>query len=59
MISYFEPNFIEKFHWESGFLNFAEIEMNISYLTAILKTVQIFFPWNMIVFNVVYEVGSR
>ena len=25
--SYFEPNFIEKFLWESGFSNFGQIEM--------------------------------
>ena len=27
MISYYEPNFIEKFFWESGFQIFPEIEM--------------------------------
>ena len=27
MISYFEPNFIEKFLWESGFSNFRRTEM--------------------------------
>ena len=26
MFSYFEPNFIEKFLWESGFPNFGQIE---------------------------------
>ena len=25
MFSYFEPNFIEKFHWESGFSNFGHV----------------------------------
>ena len=40
MFSYFEPNFIERFLWKSGFSNFGEIEMTrkkISYLAAILK----------------------
>ena len=43
MISYFEPNFIEKFLWESGFSNFRHFE-----------TVQFFdfFFANMIVFSV-------
>ena len=27
MFFYFEPNFIEKFLWESGFSNFGKIEM--------------------------------
>ena len=41
MFSYFEPNFIEKFHWESGFSNFDHVtifrEMKIHFLAAILK----------------------
>ena len=45
MFSYFEPNFIEKFLWESGFSNWAKIEMReikIGYLAAILKRYNIF-----------------
>ena len=46
MISYFEPNFIEIFLWESGLSNFPRNlkwrEMKIGYLAAIFETVQIF-----------------
>ena len=39
MISYYEPNFIEKYVWKSGFSIFAEKwrETKIGHLTAILK----------------------
>ena len=42
MFSYFEPNFIEKFHWKSGFSNFGLMtiifhETKIRFLAAILK----------------------
>ena len=39
MFSYFEPNFIEKFLWESGFSNFGQnrSEIKIGYLAAIFK----------------------
>ena len=40
MFSYFEPNFIEKFLWESGFQILAKIEMvrnKNRYLAAILE----------------------
>ena len=46
MFSYFEPNFIEKFLWESGFPNFGQKskwrEIKIGYLAAILKRYKIF-----------------
>ena len=45
MFSYFEPNFIEKFLWESGFQILAKSkwrEMKIGYLAAILKWYNIF-----------------
>ena len=39
MFSYFEPNFNEKFIWQSGFWNFRQNrhKIKIGYLTAILK----------------------
>ena len=43
MFSYFEPNFIEKFHWESCFSNlghatiFAKRKFVFFFLAAILK----------------------
>ena len=46
MFSYFEPNFIEKVLWESGFSNFwpksKSREIKIGYLAAILKRYNIF-----------------
>ena len=44
MFSYFEPNFIEKFLWESGFSNFGQNqnEIKIGYVAAILKRYNIF-----------------
>ena len=41
MFSYFEPNFIEKFPWESGFQLLAKM-IKIGYLAAILKPYNIF-----------------
>ena len=41
MFSYFEPNFIEKFYWESGFSNFGHVTIfakwKFVFLAAILK----------------------
>ena len=40
MFSYFEPNFIEKFHWENDFSNFGHVTIiakQIRFLPAILK----------------------
>ena len=46
MFSYFEPNFIEKFLWKSGFANFGknrnDAKIKIGYLAAILKRYNIF-----------------
>ena len=46
MFSYFEPNFIEKFLWESVFFKFwpksKSREIKIGYLAAILKRYNIF-----------------
>ena len=47
MFSYFEPNFFEKFFWESGFCKFwpksKRREMKIGYLAAILIRYNILF----------------
>ena len=46
MFSYFEPNLIEKFLWESGFSNFGQnrndAKKKIGYLAAIMKRYNIF-----------------
>ena len=58
MISWFEPNFIETFLWESVFFKFSLkskwCEIKFGYLAAILKQYKtfIFFSWNMVVINV-------
>ena len=46
MVSYFEPNFIDKFFWESAFQIFARIEMtgNKNRLFGLhFETIQIFY----------------
>ena len=37
MFSYFEPNFIEKFHWENDFSNFGHV-------TIFVKRKFVFWP---------------
>ena len=63
MFSYFEPNFFEKFLWESGFSNFGQNrkrrDIKIGCLAAILKRCNIFtnlFPelWFLIYSAYIY-----
>ena len=64
MISYFEPNFIEKFLWESGFSNFGQIKMSGNENRLFgrhFETVHIFyifFSGNMVVISV-YTYGVK
>ena len=53
MFSYFEPNFIEKFLWESGFSNFAKIEMTQN-KNRLLKYLVAIFKWFNILFNFLF-----
>ena len=68
MFSYFEPNFIEKFLWESGFSNFGQNwndwrEIKIGYLAAILKrcNILIFSPelWFLIVYTYIVQISLQ
>ena len=50
-----EPNFVEKFLWESDFSNFGHVtifaKQKIRFLAAILKPYRVlnFFCWNMVI----------
>ena len=54
MFSYFEPNFFEKFFWESGFCKFwpksKRREIKIGYLAAILIRYNILFHFILFYF---------
>ena len=58
MFSYFEPNFIEKFLWESVFSNFGQnrndAKIKIGYLAAILKRYTILIFSGIFVFDSAY-----
>ena len=41
MLSYFEPNFLEKFLWESGFSNFGQNQNDAKQKSVITHMVQI------------------
>ena len=64
MFSYFEPNFIEKFLWESGFSNFGQIEMTRNKNRLFgrhLKRYNIFiffFFWGIVIFYSPYVYGA-
>ena len=62
MFSYFKPNFIEKFLWESAFSNFGPKsnwrEIKIGSLAAILKRYNFFFElWFSIVHTNVVQIS--
>ena len=61
MFSYFEPKFIEKFLWESGFSNFGQNrEIEIGYFAAILKRYNIFnFFSTILIFYSPYIYGAN
>ena len=64
MFSYFEPNFLEKFLWESGFSNFGQnrndAKTKIGYLAAILKRYNIFnFFSRIVIFYSPYTYGAN
>ena len=60
---YFEPNFIEKFHWESGFSNFGQVTIFAKrkcFLAAIFKRkiFWMFFFADLWLFLGVYRYGA-
>ena len=62
MFSYFEPNFLEKFLWESSFSNFGQLrEIKIGYLAAILQQYNIlkFLFCKTIIFCSAYTYGAN
>ena len=64
MISYFEPNFIVKFLWESGFSNFGRNRNDVKWKSVIWPpfwngtNILYFFYWNMVVISV-YTYGVK
>ena len=64
MIFYFEPNFIEKFLWESGFSNFGRNRNDAKWKSVIWPpfwngtNILYFFSWKMVVISV-YTYGVK
>ena len=64
MFSYFEPNFLEKFFWESGFSNFGQNRIDTKQKSVILPpfwngtTFLIFFS-RIVIFYSPYTYGTN